>query len=70
MSVNEFVAWFQHHGGVLDTSVMGIADFPGSGRGGIALQDIPVCLFQIRSRPINFSFSLRKTAQFSRFLVH
>jgi hypothetical protein len=37
-----FVAWFQHNGGVLDTSMMGIVDFPGSGRGAVALQDIPV----------------------------
>ncbi|KAG0701264.1 hypothetical protein DFH29DRAFT_927594 [Suillus ampliporus] len=29
--MDDFVAWFQHHGGVLDTSMMGVADFPGSG---------------------------------------
>ncbi|KAJ8596569.1 SET domain-containing protein [Rhizopogon salebrosus TDB-379] len=39
--MDDFIAWFQHHGGVLDTSIMGIADFPGSGRGAIALKDIP-----------------------------
>jgi SET domain-containing protein 6 len=39
--MDDFVAWFQHNGGVLDTSVMGITDFPGSGRGAVALQDIP-----------------------------
>lgn len=36
-----FVAWFQHNGGVLDTSMIAITDFPGSGRGAVALQDIP-----------------------------
>jgi SET domain-containing protein 6 len=40
--MNDFVAWFQNNGGVLDTSMMGITDFPGSGRGAVALQDIPV----------------------------
>lgn len=39
--MNDFVAWFQNNGGVLDTSMMGITDFPGSGRGAVALQDIP-----------------------------
>ncbi|KAG1736035.1 hypothetical protein EDB19DRAFT_1928708 [Suillus lakei] len=39
--MDDFVAWFQRHGGVLDTSMMGITDFPGSGRGAVALQDIP-----------------------------
>ncbi|KAG1725403.1 uncharacterized protein EDB91DRAFT_90561 [Suillus paluster] len=39
--MDDFVAWFQHHSGVLDTSMMGITDFPGSGRGAIALRDIP-----------------------------
>ncbi|KAG1772541.1 hypothetical protein EV702DRAFT_976611 [Suillus placidus] len=39
--MDDFVAWFQHNGGVLDTSMMGITDFPGSGRGAVALQDIP-----------------------------
>lgn len=38
--MDDFVAWFQHNGGVLDTSMMGITNFPGSGRGAIALQDI------------------------------
>ncbi|KAG2112090.1 hypothetical protein DEU56DRAFT_843138 [Suillus clintonianus] len=39
--MDDFLAWFQHHGGALDTSSVGITDFPGSGRGAIALQDIP-----------------------------
>ncbi|KAG2101297.1 uncharacterized protein F5147DRAFT_313989 [Suillus discolor] len=39
--MDDFVAWFQHNGGVLDTSMMAIADFPGSGRGAVALQDMP-----------------------------
>lgn len=71
--MNDFVAWFQNNGGVLDTSMMGITDFPGSGRGAVALQDIPVR----RSPSNNFCLDwlltytfLRKTIQFSRFLVH
>lgn len=44
--MDDFVAWFQHNGGVLDTSMMAITDFPGSGRGAVALQDIPVRLLQ------------------------
>ncbi|KAG1848214.1 SET domain-containing protein [Suillus tomentosus] len=39
--MDDFVAWFQHNGGILDASMMGITDFPGSGRGAVALQDIP-----------------------------
>ncbi|KAG1767426.1 hypothetical protein EDD22DRAFT_875836 [Suillus occidentalis] len=37
--MNDFIAWFQHNGGVLDTLMMGITDFPGSGRGAVALQE-------------------------------
>ncbi|KAN0091574.1 hypothetical protein V8E55_005140 [Tylopilus felleus] len=36
-----FVQWFQSNGGFVDTKVMGITEFPGSGRGAIALCDIP-----------------------------
>jgi hypothetical protein len=72
--MNDFVAWFQNNGGVLDTSMMGITDFPGSGRGAVALQDIPVRgLLQIMSVQIAIGYShvsLRKTIQFSHFLVH
>ncbi|KAG1861544.1 hypothetical protein DFJ58DRAFT_777259 [Suillus subalutaceus] len=39
--MDDFAAWFQYNGGVLDTSMMGITDFPGSGRGAVALQDVP-----------------------------
>lgn len=39
--MDDFVTWFHHNGGVLDTSMMAITDFPGSGRGAVALQDIP-----------------------------
>ena len=38
----DLVRWFQEHHGTLDTSCMGIVDFPGHGRGAIALKDIPV----------------------------
>ena len=40
----DFVAWFQSQNGTLDSSSMGIVDFPGHGRGAIALKDIPVRL--------------------------
>ncbi|KAI0823428.1 SET domain-containing protein [Trametes gibbosa] len=38
---HEFLAWFQNQRGKLDTEKVGIVDFPGHGRGAIALQDIP-----------------------------
>jgi len=41
--MDDFIAWFHRHGGALDTSVMDITNFPGSGRGAIAVKDIPVC---------------------------
>lgn len=39
-----FVQWFQSHGGYLDTSAMGISEFPPAegGRGAVALKEIPV----------------------------
>lgn len=39
-----FIQWFQSNGARLDTSAMGITEFPPSegGRGAIALRDIPV----------------------------
>lgn len=40
--MEELVAWFRSQKGVLDTSVMGLGDIPGHGRGAYALQDIPV----------------------------
>lgn len=73
--MDDFIAWFQHHGGVLDTSIMGIADFPGSGRGAIALKDILVCASPLQIDQhcglLNGSFAFhRKAARFSRFLAH
>lgn len=38
----KLLEWFNSEGGTVDTSVMGICDFPGQGRGGIALKDINV----------------------------
>ncbi|KAH9858913.1 SET domain-containing protein [Lenzites betulinus] len=38
---HDFVTWFQRQDGKLDTEKVGIVDFPGHGRGAIALQDIP-----------------------------
>ena len=38
----DLVRWFEEQHGTLDTSSMGIVDFPGHGRGAIALKDIPV----------------------------
>ena len=37
-----FVSWFLSQNGTLDTEKVGIVDFPGHGRGAVALQDIPV----------------------------
>ncbi|KDQ55786.1 hypothetical protein JAAARDRAFT_59753 [Jaapia argillacea MUCL 33604] len=39
--MDSLVTWFQSHGGVLDVSAMGLTEFPGSGRGAVALQDVP-----------------------------
>ncbi|KAG1715770.1 hypothetical protein ID866_1394 [Astraeus odoratus] len=39
--INSFLTWFQSNGGTVDLRVMGITDFPGSGRGAVALCDIP-----------------------------
>ena len=43
--IDVFVEWFQSNGGFIDMQAMGITEFPGSGRGAIALCDIPVCSF-------------------------
>lgn len=45
--IDAFVQWFQSNGGLFDTKVMSITEFPGSGRGAIALCDIPVCALSI-----------------------
>ena len=45
--IDAFVQWFQLNGGFVDTKVMGITEFSGSGRGAIALCDIPVCALSI-----------------------
>lgn len=37
-----FATWLEQQNGTLDKSSMGIVDFPGQGRGAIALKDIPV----------------------------
>ncbi|KAF9227023.1 SET domain-containing protein [Gyrodon lividus] len=39
--IDVFVAWFRENGGQVDTQVMAIAEIPDSGRGAIALCDIP-----------------------------
>ncbi|TFK85823.1 SET domain-containing protein [Polyporus arcularius HHB13444] len=39
--IDNFVSWFANQQGLLDTSSMGIVDFPGHGRGAVALKDIP-----------------------------
>lgn len=69
--MDDFIVWFQHHGGALDTSVISITDFPGSGRGAIAVKDIPVrsSLLQFDQWVAHLS-SHRKTTRFSRYLVH
>lgn len=47
--IDAFVRWFQSNGGLVDTKVMGITEFPGSGRGAIALCDISVCCYRFWS---------------------
>ena len=39
---NALFSWFRSQNGVVDTSSVGFRDFPGIGRGAVALQDIPV----------------------------
>ncbi|EGO25889.1 hypothetical protein SERLADRAFT_437599 [Serpula lacrymans var. lacrymans S7.9] len=39
--MESFITWFQSHGGFIDSSVMDVVDFPGQGRGAIAVSDIP-----------------------------
>ncbi|KIK24817.1 hypothetical protein PISMIDRAFT_61013, partial [Pisolithus microcarpus 441] len=40
--LDDFLGWFQANGGTVDLGVMGITEFPGSGRGAVALCDIPI----------------------------
>ncbi len=47
--IDAFVSWFANQNGLLDSSSMGIVDFPGHGRGAIALKDIPVSVFALES---------------------
>ena len=44
-NIDAFVRWLQSNGGYVDTTAMGITEYPDSGRGAIALCDIPVCAF-------------------------
>lgn len=39
--IDAFIKWFQSNGGTVDLRVLGITEFPGSGRGAVALCDIP-----------------------------
>lgn len=48
--IDAFVRWFQSNGGYIDTKTIGITEFSSSGRGAIALCDIPVCVhYRFRS---------------------
>ena len=47
--------WFQQRHGIVDTSSMGIVDFPGHGRGAIALKDIPVRFVSIRGTNVDLT---------------
>lgn len=40
--MNAFFAWFQNQNGTIDTTAMRIDDISGSGRGAIAVRDLPV----------------------------
>ncbi|KAH8107781.1 SET domain-containing protein [Cristinia sonorae] len=59
--MDDFVGWFQSQNGVLDTTVMGLGDIPGHGRGAYALTDIPEghTLFTI---PRNLTLSTRTSS--------
>ncbi|KAI0335074.1 SET domain-containing protein [Cubamyces sp. BRFM 1775] len=56
-----FVTWFLSQNGTLDTEKVGIVDFPGHGRGAVALQDIPEdhTLFTI---PRDLTLSMRTSS--------
>ncbi|KAH9892722.1 SET domain-containing protein [Cubamyces lactineus] len=56
-----FVSWFLSQHGTLDTEKVGIVDFPGHGRGAVALQDIPedYTLFTI---PRDLTLSMRTSS--------
>ncbi|KAI0745272.1 SET domain-containing protein [Earliella scabrosa] len=57
----DLVSWFERQHGTLDKTSMGIVDFPGHGRGAIALKDIPEAhtLFAI---PRNLTLSTRTSS--------
>lgn len=68
--LDDFLGWFQANGGTVDLGVMGITEFPGSGRGAVALCDIPVdhTLFTLprsltlstRTSPLPLLFGIHK----------
>ncbi|EMD33693.1 hypothetical protein CERSUDRAFT_56467 [Gelatoporia subvermispora B] len=64
--MDNFTTWFREQGGELDASAMGFAIFPDSGRGAIALRDIPEghALFSI---PRGLTLSLRTSSLPTRF---
>jgi len=68
--IDAFIKWFQSNGGTVDLRVLGITEFPGSGRGAVALCDIPVrspplCVRSTDARPQNH----RPITLFSLFRV-
>ncbi|KAM5530522.1 hypothetical protein V8D89_015799 [Ganoderma adspersum] len=54
----DLLHWFQQHHGIVDTSSMAIVDFPGHGRGAVALKDIPED-YTIFSLPRDLTLSTR-----------
>lgn len=42
--MDHFVKWFESSNGKFDAESMALVDFPGQGRGAVALRDIPVCI--------------------------
>ncbi|KAI6121898.1 SET domain-containing protein [Pisolithus sp. B1] len=70
MMLVDFLDWFQANGGTVDLRVMGITEFPGSGRGAVALCDIPAdhTLFTLprsltlstRTSPLPLLFGIHK----------
>ncbi|KZT71724.1 SET domain-containing protein [Daedalea quercina L-15889] len=65
MSTEDLIGWFKSKNGFIDTSSMGFAEFPGHGRGAVALKDIPQghTLFEI---PRDLTLSTRTSVLPSR----
>ncbi|KAL4078201.1 hypothetical protein V8B97DRAFT_2015387 [Scleroderma yunnanense] len=59
--IDAFMTWFQSNGGTVDLHAMGITEFPGSGRGAVALCDIPAD-YTLFSLPRTLTLSTRTSS--------